>query len=800
VAESIVRELEGLRALARALVHGDSDDLIQDTAVAALEHPPELDRPVRPWLAAVLRNRRKMDRRSEVRRQTRELAAVIDDDVDTAPDAIDRARALERLSAALVELDEPFRTAVVRRYLDGETAATIARALEVPAGTVRWRIKTGLDRLRTALDDNAPRWRRALVPFVPLAKGAAAVKVKTQIILLIVLLLCAGGGGLWFALHGNAKPPAQQPPTALAIPKPHTAQPTTAIAHTEPPPGQGRALATDDTAPGGLLGGRVINWSTGEGVVGAELTFASDAGALTVRSGDGGAFELAPPAPTELTLATISAPGFLPYAPEYEHSTIHVTLAKQRAVRGRTVFLFLALDYQGVVVDPAGAPVAGAKVKLLGTPAGEQQLDKLATEWTSAKDGSFTFHAADDAVFEATRGGQRGWARLDGSVAVTHKLVIKIADAAAHDATITGSVVDEDGKPVGDVLVRALPVAGDPSADPKTLTRATAFATSAPDGSFTLEHLDRDTYELLGEADGHAGARQRAQGGDRNVTLTLPVGVAITGTVVTTHGDAVPAFTLTVYRRQGARRGFEVARSYVSASGQFEIHVAPGDIEISAAATGWAPSPALRVDAKAGTPPIKLTVSAGATLTGKVVDSITSQPIAYARVMNEAMTGGGASASPSNVGTVTRSDGTFELTGLPSGPVAVTIAAGDYHPKIEGGMTATDEATLGPITIAITKLAPGEEPTLELVGIGVQLTAVDDGLQVVRVIPGGGAAAAGIIAGDLVTAVDGASAIDLGVNGAVSKIRGAAGTTVTLTLKRGTELVPVVCQRKPLKA
>ena len=54
-----IAELEGLRALARALAHpsADADDLLQDAAVAALEHPPDVDRPVKPWLATVILNR-----------------------------------------------------------------------------------------------------------------------------------------------------------------------------------------------------------------------------------------------------------------------------------------------------------------------------------------------------------------------------------------------------------------------------------------------------------------------------------------------------------------------------------------------------------------------------------------------------------------------------------------------------------------------------------------------------------------------------------------------------------------------
>jgi hypothetical protein len=255
-----------------------------------------------------------------------------------------------------------------------------------------------------------------------------------------------------------------------------------------------------------------------------------------------------------------------------------------------------------------------------------------------------------------------------------------------------------------------------------------------------------------------------------------------------------------VQRRQGAQRGFELARSVVDPKGHFEIHVEPGSLEVSAAATGWAPSDPVAVEAKPGVAPLKIVVSTGATLSGSVVDSVTRQGVQFARVMREGGASGGASAAPANAGTVTRADGTFELTGLPPGPVSLTIGAGDYHPKIQAGMTAEDGGAIGPITIPLTMLEPGEEPTLELVGIGVGLSAVDAGLTVTKVIAGGGAEAAGIVGGDLIVAVDGASAIDLGVNGAVAKIRGQAGTTVTLTVKRGAQLIPIVCERRPLKA
>lgn len=87
--EAVLQELDGLRALARSLVRGDgdADDLLQDTAVAALEHPPAANhRPVHAWLGAVLRNRWRMDRRSARRRQARECAAALTEpDTTIAP-------------------------------------------------------------------------------------------------------------------------------------------------------------------------------------------------------------------------------------------------------------------------------------------------------------------------------------------------------------------------------------------------------------------------------------------------------------------------------------------------------------------------------------------------------------------------------------------------------------------------------------------------------------------------------------------------------------------------------------------
>jgi hypothetical protein len=225
--------------------------------------------------------------------------------------------------------------------------------------------------------------------------------------------------------------------------------------------------------------------------------------------------------------------------------------------------------------------------------------------------------------------------------------------------------------------------------------------------------------------------------------------------------------------------------------------VPPGTYDVQAFAAGWAPSE--RVTATAGGSPVELKVTEGATLSGKVVGA-DGNPISYARITREGR-GGGASTQPANAGTVTRSDGTFELTGIPPGPFSITIGAGGFHPKIEAGMTASDGEKLGPITITLVKLEPGETPKLELVGIGVKLSGQKgDVILVEAVIPGGGAEAAGIVAGDQIFAVDGIEVTKLGLDGAVAKIRGVEGTTLALTLRREGKLVPFVATRRKIRA
>ncbi len=75
------------------------------------------------------------------------------------------------------------------------------------------------------------------------------------------------------------------------------------------------------------------------------------------------------------------------------------------------------------------------------------------------------------------------------------------------------------------------------------------------------------------------------------------------------------------------------------------------------------------------------------------------------------------------------------------------------------------------------------------VGIGVTILTAEgaEGFEITRVDEGGGAAAAGIQAGDVIVEVEGERVLDLGLDTAKNRIRGDEGTQVSLTVLRDGE-------------
>lgn len=184
--ERLMSELSWLRRLAIALVRNesDADDLVQETWLVANQHAPKDGRPLKPWLSRVALNVVRMRSRASKRRIARETSVEsLTETPSTPDDLISRVEAQRIVVDAVLALAEPYRSTVLLHYFEEVSSAEIARRLGIPEGTVRRRLKTGLDELRARLRAEELKTGRAVIAaIVPTAvKQAAASAGRTAL-------------------------------------------------------------------------------------------------------------------------------------------------------------------------------------------------------------------------------------------------------------------------------------------------------------------------------------------------------------------------------------------------------------------------------------------------------------------------------------------------------------------------------------------------------------------------------------------------------------------------------------------
>lgn len=91
-----------------------------------------------------------------------------------------------------------------------------------------------------------------------------------------------------------------------------------------------------------------------------------------------------------------------------------------------------------------------------------------------------------------------------------------------------------------------------------------------------------------------------------------------------------------------------------------------------------------------------------------------------------------------------------------------------------------------------------ESINMELVGIGVSVEKVADGVLIISVFDGSGAQEAGLMPGDIILNVDGVGLAGLDLDQAMKYIKGEEGTSVQLTIKRRDDVFSVTVFRKKI--
>jgi RNA polymerase sigma-70 factor (ECF subfamily) len=201
-----------VRRLAFGLARDEAgaDDLEQETWLAvfgsggqALAHP-------RAWLATAMRRRAANVARAESHRREHEAAAA-KSDVHDEFELRERVAFQHSVVAAVLELEEPYRSVVMLRYFENLSPAAIAQRRKVPAATVRSQISRAHTQLRTRLEQREggrEAWCAALAVFLDHSKtvglSAQAIALATGAVVL------AGGLTAAFVLSkpSNSRPPA----------------------------------------------------------------------------------------------------------------------------------------------------------------------------------------------------------------------------------------------------------------------------------------------------------------------------------------------------------------------------------------------------------------------------------------------------------------------------------------------------------------------------------------------------------------------------------------------------------------
>ncbi len=141
------------RSLGRRVPAGEVDDLVQDVLVrlVASQGSLEPDRPLGPWVQTIARNAA-IDRlrKREPIPPPEPIPASAEDTTIEAQDEAQRALLGAWLRIAVERLPEPYREAVHRVDVLGQSQAEVATSLGIPYPTLKSRVQRGRTKVREA--------------------------------------------------------------------------------------------------------------------------------------------------------------------------------------------------------------------------------------------------------------------------------------------------------------------------------------------------------------------------------------------------------------------------------------------------------------------------------------------------------------------------------------------------------------------------------------------------------------------------------------------------------------------------
>lgn len=594
--------------------------------------------------------------------------------------------------------------------------------------------------------------------------------------LAIVLVLLAAVVAAWLVLRPSRRAPsdgAHAPsPANTARERPQTLRlPAATISPGETP----RAAAG--------FGGRIVSAETGQPVPHASLTFVLASAAVTASSDDEGRFVVQGEAPGSYELVSATAEGFVAFDAQGGSGAVLVSTRPDAHVDDVTIYLTPAVKLTVVVQDPANQPLAGASVFVLGG-----RGLAAAEPRTTDERGQVELVGEPEQRIEVRK---PGFVRNSAAFSRTmrqRRLVVTLQPGQDPALlAISGRAIDSAGAPVEGAVVEAY------SMTPGVARRSSVALTGA-DGGFVLPELGDDRYRVRATTQ-HQGCAElpNIAGGAKGVELRLGAPeIGIRGTVNDDANHPVAAFAVVATPRDGALvRGAPLQASIVDPLGRYFLALPPGAYAVVVVARGHAPSAETAVELTTGVVDVNVTLTSGSQMFGKVVERDGGAAIAGA-YLNLSITSAAEGVSFVNAVT-TGSDGSFRFDGLRPGRTSITVQASGHNGRVVPGLEVPPDRSLGPIAVDLGKAVQGQE-MFEFTGIAASLDPAATGLRISGVLPGGGAADAGLHVGDTIVAVDGRAVVELGTSTAVEALRGPENTVVALTIKAtdgATAIIPV---------
>jgi protocatechuate 3,4-dioxygenase beta subunit len=411
-------------------------------------------------------------------------------------------------------------------------------------------------------------------------------------------------------------------------------------------PGSGRVRdELDQGVPGALV--RLETW--GDRLLSPEAlrleprleTHTDEGGAYAFDELPGGSFTL-----------RVEAPGYAPAEVpglEAEPGGVPTDLGILTLLPGATL--------TGRVVDSDGQPVAGAEV-WAALDQGSLALGRKPSLGTTQtpEDGTFELSDLPLAVRLTLTAAKEGYAlaevrQIDPASAESLRVVLVPA------ARLAGRVVDSSGNGVGRARLTLLTGETDPWSEYNAPTTSTD-----EEGRFDLENLESGSVRLLVEASEFLPRVEpmtlEPGKGKEDLLIQIEPGLHLEGQVLDPDRTPISGASVTALGRM------ELSRNQPGTStdrdGRFRIGgLGPGSVEILVSAEGY-PQETLGWAVRADGPPLEIVLSRGSSLTGRVVDE-EGRPVESAEVSYWFQRQG------NGPGKITAPDGTFSLTGLPSG-------------------------------------------------------------------------------------------------------------------------------------